>query len=278
MNRNRIGIPSRQPGNEQAVGHNRRIALDSPPSFRCSNASRLPPELLAAIFLECDAQDYGRDSSSVPRWVTVSYVCRYWRNVALGCAHLWTRLFFASPKWIDEQLRRSKTAPLIVCIYGPWTWRYDSGFIRSLEKLLENLNRIKDLCIIWPSQDMIDIINARLNAPAPLLQSLHLTARHCPGRYHFIMPEDTFPGATSLRRVHLEMCYVDWSSHIFNGLTELTLRCTPDHSRKNWDGVLHILRRSPHLRRLHLSEVLPSASVSAPSVDSENMANPISLP
>ena len=183
MNRNRIGIPSRQPGNEQAMGHDRKIALDSPPSFGCSNASCLPPELLAAIFLECDAQDYGRDSSSVPCWVTVSYVFRYWCNVALGCAHLWTRLFFASPKWIDEQLRRSKTAPLIACIYGPWTRRYDSGFIHSLEKLLEIINRIKDLCIIWPSQDMIDIINARLNAPAPLLQSLHLTARYCPARY-----------------------------------------------------------------------------------------------
>ena len=81
-----------------------------------------------------------------------------------------------------------------------------------------------------------------------------------------------------LQKVHLEMLNMDWSTRIFNGLTELTLRCTPNYSRKSWDGVLLILRQSPHLRRLHLSEVLPSASVSAPSVVSKKVAKPISLP
>ena len=215
---------------------------------------------------------------SIPRWVDVSYVCRYWRNVALGCARLWACLFFVSPEWIDEQLRRSKTAPLIVCIYDSWTLRRDARFIRSLKKVLENIYRIQELWIGFPSGDMVDVINARLNAAAPLLQLLYLLAKNCPGRCHFIMPEDTFPGVTSLQKVHLEMCDVDWSSRIFNGLTELTLCCTSNHSRKNWDGVLLILRRSPHLRQLRLSEVFPSASVSAPSVVSENVANPISLP
>ena len=75
------------------------------------------------------------------------------------------------------------------------------------------------------------------------------------------------------------MCDVDWSSRIFSGLTELTLHCTPNHSRKSWDGVLLILRQLPRLRRLRLSEVLPLASIqSAPSIDSKNVANPISLP
>ena len=132
------------------------------------------------------------------------------------------------------------------------------------------------LCMI--QGEMIDVINARLNAAAPLLQSLLLSANYCPGHCHFIMPEDTFPGATSLQKVHLEMCDVNWSSRIFNGLTELTLRCTPNHSRKSWDGVLLITRQLPRLRRLRLSDVLPLASISAPSIDSENVANPISLP
>ena len=100
---------------------------------------------------------------------------------------------------------------------------------------------------------------------------------YCTSHCHFIIPEDTFPGATSLQKVHLEMCDVDWSFRIFNGLTELTLRCTLNYSRENWEGVLHILRQSPRLQRLCLSGVLPSDSISAPSVDSVNVANPISL-
>ena len=74
------------------------------------------------------------------------------------------------------------------------------------------------------------------------------------------------------------MCDVDWSSRLFNGLTELTLRYTLNRSRENLDGVFLILRQSPRLRRLCLSQVLPSAAIRAPSVDSENVANPISLP
>ena len=77
-----------------------------------------PPELLTVIFLE-----YARsgasflDPTTVPRWIAVSYVCQYWRNVALHCANLWgERLFFVSSEWMDELLMRSKNAPLIICI------------------------------------------------------------------------------------------------------------------------------------------------------------------
>ena len=267
---NRISVSSRQPGNEQAMSCNRGIAPDFAPSFQRSIACRLPPELLEAIFL-IYAQDY-RNSTHVPRWIAVSYICQYWCNVALGCAHLWAYLFFVSPEWIDEQLRRSNTAPLMVHIHLPLTL-CDLSLIRSLEKVLENLNRIQDLGIGSPSHDMVDVINAKLNAAAPLLQSFYLSAMDCPS--HFIIPKDTFLGAMSLQKVHLEICDVDWSSHLFNGLTELTLHSTLNRSRKNWDGVLLILRRSPHLHRLCLSEVLPLASISPPS---ENMANSISLP
>ena len=211
----------------------------------------------------------------VPRWVAVSYVCRYWRNVAHGCARLWAYPFFVSPEWIDEQLRRSKTVPLIVRIHALWV-PHDSGLVRSLKKVLEIINRIQVLHVRWPSDDIVDLINAGLDAAAPLLQSLHLSATYCPS--YFIIPKVTFPGETSLQKVHLEMCDVDWLSRLFNGLTELTLSYTLNRSRENWDGILLILRQSPHLRRLCLSQVLSSATIRTPSVDSENVANPISLP
>ena len=65
------------------------------------------------------------------------------------------------------------------------------------------------------------LINARLNAAAQLLQSLPLLAAYCLS--HLIILEDIFPGTASLLKVHLETFDVDWSSGIFNGLTEPTL-------------------------------------------------------
>lgn len=69
---------------------------------------RLPPELLSSIFLQYTRQWHcecrSTSTAEIPRWVDVSYVCRYWRNVSLNCSSLWTRLFFVSPRWMDELL------------------------------------------------------------------------------------------------------------------------------------------------------------------------------
>ena len=71
------------------------------------------------------------------------------------------------------------------------------GHIRALDKALQNVNRIQDLRVDCPCEDMIDIIRARLNAAAPLLElALHLSAMYCSS--HFIIPEDTLPGTLSL--------------------------------------------------------------------------------
>ena len=75
------------------------------------------------------------------------------------------------------------------------------------------------LVMLWLMPSML--INARRNAAAQLLQSLPLSAAYCLS--HFIILEDMFPGTASLLKVHLETFDVDWSSGIFNGLTEPTL-------------------------------------------------------
>ena len=83
--------------NGKVDGIEKMAGVAPPLSLKCPFYCCLPPELLAAIFLE-----YARYSDSfvystrVSPWVTVSYVCRYWRDVALQCANLWARLFFVS--------------------------------------------------------------------------------------------------------------------------------------------------------------------------------------
>ena len=210
---------------QQGGGTEKMIGVASSLSWQFQFSRGLPPELLSAVFLE-----YARDSASnvwdattVPHWVAVSYVCHYWRNVALHCANLWgSHLFFVSPEWMDELLRRSKNVPLIARVdlrhSGP-----HMGSVRSLEKALGDMERIQDLRINFPD-DMIEIIQPRLNVAAPLLRSLYLSSGINHQENHFVMNKDTLPGAMpDLQKVYLSVFRVDWSSPMFNGLTELTL-------------------------------------------------------
>ena len=97
------------------------------------------------------------------------------------------------------------------------------GSVRSLEKALGDMERIQDLWINFPD-DMIEIIQPRLNVAAPLLWSLYLSSGINRQENHFVMNTDTLPGAMpDLQKVYLSVFRVDWSSPMFNGLTELTL-------------------------------------------------------
>ena len=211
---------------------------------------RLPPELLGAIFLEyAQACRYPASiATQVPPWVAVSYVCRYWRGVALGYANLWTRLFFVSRQWMAELLRRSKSAPLIIYVDFSRIAEGDFGRSCSLQDALAHMERIKEICIHGGRWNICNAIWNKLTLmeAAPLLQSLYLS----PNEDHFI--DMTEAGAMpSLQRMYLESCKVDWSSPIFTRLTDLTLNHTLSKSIQ-LDDFLLLLSRAPCLRRLCL--------------------------
>ncbi|KIM54542.1 hypothetical protein SCLCIDRAFT_11272 [Scleroderma citrinum Foug A] len=253
-NCNDISVTSKEAFSEQAAGgidEVTRVDPSTPPEH--TSLYRLPPELLAAIFLECMRQ-YGSSSysRSVPPWVNVSYVCQYWRSVALNYAKLWTHIVFVSSEWMDELLRRSKTAPLIIHT-DFYHSESDTKKIRSLEKALGHMERIQDLWIDFNnSKDVLNMIHARLTAAAPLLRSLHLST--C-GENRIIIRKDTLPRA-GLRRLHLDLCHVDWSSPIFNGLTELSLSYVVNNATECWDGLLLLLGQLPLLRQLRVDNML----------------------
>ena len=265
-NLNDISATNREAFSEQAVSGIDEVTRIVPsPSLAHSIPCRLPPELLSAIFLEYVQQDEGFApfaTALVPPWVNVSYVCRYWRSVALNCANLWAHLFFASSEWMDELLRRSKTAPLIIRISLYYLGSNSVWQIRSLEKALGHMERVRELWIDGNhSQDVLDMIHARLTAAAPLLRTLRLFT-HEDSEDHTRIRRDTLPGA-GLRTLHLKLCHVDWSSPIFNGLTELSLSCVLNDAMESWDGLLLLLSQSPLLRRLFLKNTLPLANITS---------------
>ena len=209
---------------------------------------RLPPELLGAIFLEC-AKAYREPSIStqVPPWVAVSYVCQYWRDVALDYANLWTRLFFVSCQWMEELLRRSKSAPLIIHVDFS---RVAEGDFRSLQDALAHMERIKEIWIHGGRWDICDAIRHELTfmEAAPLLQSLYLSPNE-----DYVIDMTEAGAMPSLQRMYLESCRLDWSSPIFTTLTDLTLNRIMSKSIQ-LDDFLLLLSRAPGLRRLCLQK------------------------
>jgi hypothetical protein len=83
---------------------------------------RLPAELLAFIFIHIARDSYIEKqyinclNSTGPSCVNVSYVCRYWRDVALNCPTLWSFVTATSQRWTQELLARSQMVPLKINI------------------------------------------------------------------------------------------------------------------------------------------------------------------
>lgn len=106
----------------------------------------LPTEVLCSIFafvqvLE-DLRHATEDSyrSGPLAWITITHVCRRWRDIVLSSPHFWVDLPIDTPKWVQEMVKRSKDCGLTInaCISG-------SDAVRpGLVLALANASRIKE--------------------------------------------------------------------------------------------------------------------------------------
>ena len=72
-----------------------RIVVPERPKSSAVTVSILSPEILSEVFLELAGSLTTRSMSAslrerAYRWIVVTEVCRFWREVALGCPALWT--------------------------------------------------------------------------------------------------------------------------------------------------------------------------------------------
>ncbi|KAI0072774.1 hypothetical protein K474DRAFT_1573575, partial [Panus rudis PR-1116 ss-1] len=69
--------------------------------------SRLPPELLAHIFII-----YVNAWGPFYRWIYITHVCERWYSVALATPALWRFITPCQPMWMERCLNRAKEFPL----------------------------------------------------------------------------------------------------------------------------------------------------------------------
>lgn len=84
---------------------------------------RLPSEVLGQIFVclmsSYDLRDiweglYDGETTNTHEWLVICQVCKYWRDVALGCAQLWTRIVFTQTEdRVNAFLERSGNTTML---------------------------------------------------------------------------------------------------------------------------------------------------------------------
>ncbi|KAG8764887.1 hypothetical protein FRC12_007819 [Ceratobasidium sp. 428] len=213
-----------------------------------AHANRLPPELLSRIFslmgFFCVLDETSRINGPAG-------VCRYWRQVAVDAAYLWTHVDIGTkvPRGLTELLlRRSKSAPIHVHAISPeldenqtdsdsfTRDRAEESIVVALEP---HIHRSRTLNIHSADyygyfiQAMLNAWSNPENTPSPL-QSLSailldpystlLAPRQDSAR------ENWERALTALSSLYLYGTAFNWDSNIYRGLIDLQLNFAPAYS------------------------------------------------
>ncbi|KAI9436813.1 hypothetical protein BJY52DRAFT_1217734 [Lactarius psammicola] len=238
-------------------------------------AVELPTELLRDIFLLICIEDHplaNKYQKYPPAWISITYVCRRWRVVALSFQQLWSTVTpDLSPKWVLAFLKRSSHRPLRVCLnVGPVQnkplrkrvrlgSRSPAAFLpdHTIRKVLSHASRIQELQVSGKGEDVIRMLKS-LDKPTSL-DSLSIRVRdgYCrdisPSRTPLTLPHTFLGGyARQLRHLHcwsgLHLTFPPW---LLGSISELTV--SMDFSL---DRLFAVLRQTPQLKTLRISSPL----------------------
>lgn len=213
-------------------------------SFGGSSVNNLPAEVLSLIFAivvdssKDNTYRLRRGRKFLPSCALLTHVCRYWREVALNCSALWTRINFMSVKCAQEMLTRAKDAPLKVFATLEDHWQQPTVPIKAIHVALQQLSRIKELEITHNGKDLNALVQT-MASPAPLLERMSLQATTS-GRGLEYLTESAFAGiAPRLRFLSLTQCSLaKWDLPIFRNLVDFEVYDVSTSRRPDIAGYL----------------------------------------
>ncbi|KAI0308825.1 hypothetical protein OF83DRAFT_1288836 [Amylostereum chailletii] len=256
---------------------------------------RVPQDVLAYIFEIIYFMDY-----TVPvrgdalRVITLSHVCRLWRQVTLNHASLWTTIdIIDSVQWARTALARSRAAPVYISLYNYCPCDGDGASLRKLSPVQINdlaslisahLHHFRQMSVTGCSCDIYPVVVSCSDIPAPTMEALAITVRahqkedndSDDGRSITLSPSFLSENAPKLRSVELQGCFLPWTSPLLRNLTNLEMSLKEHHTASLTFGsaadLILSLQAMPALTSLRLSYCFPPDLVSFPA------SHAISLP
>ncbi|TBU46057.1 hypothetical protein BD309DRAFT_999372 [Dichomitus squalens] len=234
-----------------------------------ASVDRLPLELLAYIFQVLQLllgwpQLPGR-SGTTPKaaatWIRVTWVCRYWRCVALDCPTLWASIvdsgWWKNTTWLTTFLERSGETPLQVKLDDK-----DADLeaaVIAIRPLIHRVRRLELWTFDQPPSSVLaqfpgrfDVLKEaqlfccyydRLSGSRPVDDELCLSPSHFP----------------SLRSLTLRDAHPAWETFSLTNL-EVVIQLSATETGPSVAATLRLMKNSPHLRifRTSYTELAPS--------------------
>lgn len=206
--------------------------------------------MLAAIFVHLSKQEPdspGRKVSCfVQDLVSVSHVCRSWRQVAITAPELWTEITMANPEVVKAFLGRSGAVPLKVNLPLCSGVEIDEAL---LEAVIPHTLRFRQLSVFdCGGSGFNGSGSVRFKEPAPLLE--RLVIRHGMGD----RPALLFDNHTPRLRELVMFSHGFWLKNQLWSLT--SLHVTLSHTRRrpaDFHPFFDMLRRCPALEEMFVS-------------------------
>ena len=250
-----------------------------------SIVSRLPTETLCDIFAQVAVRPpvQIRDPSDLKDIISVTHVCKLWRNIAVNTPSLWTQIDNLNPRVTEVFVERSKDAllELDISLTGP--------FQPTINRFIPLISRAVVLDIRVRCGDTVGLRTVEMilrNAPAaPHMKSICLVGADWD---HIPLPAMAFRGhSPALRNVQIRGFTVPFNSQIYRGLRRLEVALTTGAPQMSMSELLEILSQCPDLESVDLSNAGPTKeehenslladTISLPNLTSVSITNATSL-
>ena len=219
-----------------------------------SPINRIPRDVLSII------PEYWADEDKADdNLITLTHVCRDWREVFVSRPSLWTRLDCTNVKKTRTYVERSKLSPLKVHLW--WKEECISFLDDAFLLTVPHLGRFRSLSLFGPSDNLVGLINELLYRPAPFLEKLKISF----GDPHSVDNEFAIFGGnlSSLRELRFVGVITSLPWKNLANLTTFEFHNVPSNTI-SVTRLLDFFEHAPLLRHIRLWDILPTVSNTPP--------------
>ncbi|KAF9783724.1 hypothetical protein BJ322DRAFT_1066807 [Thelephora terrestris] len=211
--------------------------------------NRLPRDVLALI------PDFLDDEESDRTAITLTHVCRAWREIFVSLASLWTDFYCTDTEKTCVYLERSKSAPISVRLERKKGLLPNDPFLDIAPHVFSRLSYLH----VTTSPDYLEDITKHLVHPAPLLRSLFIDG-HASISLEIIseLTSALFDGdLSSVRELHLRSVRTQLPWRNMKNLTSFGLTSV-EQPTLSLGQFLDFFESAPSLSEVRLTSAAPT--------------------